>query len=129
MMPPSNSPPAPTAPRPRRDAGVGSTTADELGNQLWAKVLAATGPLEIHDNCEQQLGAIVQKGAERMFRQGRTTAQDIALAEENIERLVGLMKHQAELLGHPQWLGEDTLGEATKALQVMRFELWPFWPW
>jgi hypothetical protein len=58
MMPSSTSPPVPTPPRPRRDAGVRFTTADELGNQLWDKVLEATGSLEIHGDCAQQRHAI-----------------------------------------------------------------------
>jgi hypothetical protein len=83
----------------------------------------------IYDDCRGQLHHIIQRGAERMFAENRTTARDIVLAEENVARLVDLMKHHAVLFNHPQWLGEDTLGASDNALRVMRFELWPFWPW
>jgi hypothetical protein len=123
MMRYASSTPAPEA--PRRTEG----TSAELADKLWEKVLETTGQLAIHSGCEQQLRGIVQQGAERMFTENRTTQEDVTLAEENIGRLIDLMKHHAELLNHPQWLGEDTLGATDRALQVMRFELWPFWPW
>src|SRR5207248_704501 len=101
----------------------------ELADKLWYKALETAGPQAIHDDCKQQLHDIIQQGAERMFEENRTTATDLALAEDNIGRLVDLMKHHAELFNHPQWLGEDTLGATDNVLRVMRFELWPFWPW
>jgi hypothetical protein len=123
MMPPSYSTPAPEVPRRTRI----STT--ELTDQLWETVLTSVGPLEIRAGCEQQLREIIAQGAKRMALERRTAPDDIGMAEQNLERLIGLMKHNAELLGHPQWLGEDTLLSADSALRLMRFELWPFWPW
>jgi hypothetical protein len=84
------------------------------------------GPLEIHMGCEQQLRGIIAQGAERMALENRTAPGDIAMAEENLGRFVGLMKHSAELLGHPQVLGEDTLLAADQTLIVLAFRPWPF---
>jgi hypothetical protein len=117
------------SPAPRRRAEVRATSPAELGNQLWKKVIEAAGLLPIHSGCEQELHGIIQRGADRMFAENRTAPEDLVLAEANIGRLINLMKHHAELLNHPQWLGEDTLHAANRALQAMRFELWPFWPW
>jgi hypothetical protein len=119
-MMPLYSTPVPSGP-------IGSVAG--LADKLWQKVLEKAGSLAIHAGSEQQLHDIIQKGAERMFAENRTTKEDLSLAEDNIGRLVELMKHHAELLNHPQWLGEDTLSATDNALQVMRFELWPFWPW
>jgi hypothetical protein len=116
----SYSAPAPSA--PIRDVA-------DLADRLWQKVLETARHLAIHAECDQQLHDIIQRGAERMFEENLTAAKDLALAEENIARLVELMKHHAELFNHPQWLGEDTLGATDNVLRVMRFELWPFWPW
>jgi hypothetical protein len=101
----------------------------ELANKLWEKVVESADPLSIHSDCEQQLHRIIQRGAERMFAENRTAPEDLVLAEANIDRLINMMKHHAELLNHPQWLGEDTLSSVDRSFQVMRFELWPFWPW
>ena len=122
-MPPSISPTAPEAPRRT------NVTVDRLADQLWRKVVAAAGSVEIGDTCERMLHEIVQRGSERMFSARRTTPKDIALAEKNIDHLVFLMKRHAELLGHAARLGEDTLRDATRELKAAHFELWPFWPW
>jgi hypothetical protein len=124
MMPPSASTPAPEA--PRRAANM---TAEELGNRLWEKIIASTIGLEIDKDFETRLHEIVQRGANRMFAENRTTPADIVLAEENSSRLVATMRKQARLLNHPESLDEDTLIASEGSLKIMRFELWPFWPW
>jgi hypothetical protein len=124
-----NAPTAPEAPAPRWAISA-DQTADILANRFWEKALAAIRPLELHDGCEQMLRHITRKGAERMAAQGRTSDTDILQAEEHATKLIGLLRGQAILLGHPAWLGEDTLRAVTDGARLQaRFELWPFWPW
>lgn len=70
MMPTSYATPAPEAPRRTK------VSAAEVVDHLWEKVLVEAGPLEIHSDCEQQLRAIIQQGAKRMFAENRTTRKD-----------------------------------------------------
>lgn len=108
----------------------GDQTADILANRFWERALDAIRPLELHDRCEQILHQIIQQGAERMAEQGRTSDSDILQAEEHVTKLIGLLRAEAILLGHPGWLGEDTLQAVTDGVRrLARFELWPFWPW
>jgi hypothetical protein len=124
-----NAPTAPEAPAPRWTIS-GDQTTDILANRFWEKALDAIRPLELHDRCEQILHQIIQQGAERMAEQGRTGATDILQAEEHVTKLIGLLRAQAIRLGHPKWLGEDTLQAVTDGARLQaRFELWPFWPW
>jgi hypothetical protein len=114
-----------SAPAPDTPYRTGITT-QTIGDQLWKKVLLEAGPLEIRDSCQQQLHEIIEQGAERMTLENRLGPADIFTAEENLGRFVGLMKHSAELLGHPQVLGEDTLFAADQTLIVLAFRPWPF---
>jgi hypothetical protein len=89
MMPPSHATPAPEAPCRTK------VSTAEVVDPLWEEVLVEAGPLKIHSNCEQQLRKIVEQGVERMTLENRTTPDDIATAEQNLGRFVGLMKHNA----------------------------------
>ena len=76
---------------------------------------------------------MISMGVQKMSSEQRLTEQDIALAHASIAKLIAVMKEQAVLLGHPEYLGEDTFGGARGAIAVQRgaaasFELWPFWP-
>jgi hypothetical protein len=119
-MPSSYSTPEPETPRRPRI----STTA--LADQLWKNVLMPAESIGIDTDSEQELRVIVAQGAERMTLENRVSPNDIALAERNLGRFVGLMKHSAELLGHPDSLGRDTLIAADQALVVLAFRPWPF---
>jgi hypothetical protein len=114
-----------SAPAPDAPYRTGITTRT-IGDQLWKKVLLEAGSLEIRDSCEEQLHEIIEQGAERMTVENRVGPADIFTAEQNLGRFVGLMKHNAQLLGHPDWLGEDTLRAADEALIVLAFRPWPF---
>ena len=96
---------------------------------MWEKIVTSITGLDIDKDFDRRFHEIVQRGAERMFAENRTTPVDIALAERNILRLVTTMRKHARLLNHPESLSEDTLVASERSLKVMRLELWPFWPW
>jgi hypothetical protein len=106
---------------------------ESLQDQLWQTVLQTAGSLPIHPGCEGDLRTWIDHGVTRMESEGRVSSQDLEIARRNLEDFVNLMKAEASLRGHPEWLGEDSFGGALQNLDRRRtanagFALWPFWP-
>jgi hypothetical protein len=97
-----------------------------IAEHLWGNALSEIGPIEIHDDCRTRLRDMIAHGTTRMALEHRTAPDDLGTAQRNLARVVGLMKYNAGLLGHPQWVGEDTLMAADQTLVVLGFRPWPF---
>jgi len=103
-----------------------------LEDALWETVLEAAGPLEIHPTCALSLRAWITIGVQRMERQRRLTLEDLAIADTNLRKFIGLMKKKAVFLGKPDRLDNATFHAARRRLRrqasLTAFALWPFWP-
>ena len=112
----SASPPAPEVP------------LDLSEEAFWHVVRDAAGDIEIHAGSEQMLRDMIRAGINRMRGEGRDQPDDIVRARRNLVIFVSQMTEQAQKLGHPDWLGEDTTDGATEYFFGMRITLWPFFP-
>jgi hypothetical protein len=87
---------------------------------------------------------IIHQGVAQMHADQRLGPRDTTGAAAGLRYLVLALRQQAVLLGHPDWIGEDTL-EAVKEEEKRKralveptapsahgappaFELYPFWP-
>ena len=98
----SASPPAPEVP------------LDLSEEAFWHVVRDAAGDIEIHAGSEQMLRDMIRAGINRMRGEGRDQPDDIVRARRNLVIFVSQMTEQAQKLGHPDWLGEDTTDGATE---------------
>jgi hypothetical protein len=104
----------------------------ELEHKLWQTALDAAGKVEIGPVCASSLRAWIAIGIQRMERQGRLAAEDLALAHANLRKFVDLLKREAVFLGKPNQIDSSTFHAARRRLRrqssISTFTLWPFWP-
>ena len=104
----------------------------ELEDTLWQTALETVVPLEIHPAGALSLKAWITIGVKRMERQRRLTPEDLAIADTNLRKFIGLMKKEAVFLGKPDRLDNATFHAARRRLRrqaaLTTFALWPFWP-
>ena len=70
-----------------------------LEDELWKTVLEAVGSLEIDRACALSLQGWIAIGVQRMDRQLRLASEDVAIAHNNLKKLIELMKREAVFLG------------------------------
>lgn len=99
----------------------------QLEDQLWKAALdAAQGRIELRS--EESLRELIREGVKRMADESRLEEADLRVAQANIRRFVGLMKHQAGLLDVSLASAPQPFDVAIEALEAASISLWPFWP-
>jgi hypothetical protein len=105
---------------------------EALEDTLWRTAVEAVSPLEIDPACAARLRAWITIGVQRMERQRRLAAADLAIAHTNLGKLISLMKKEAVFLGKPDRLDNATFQATRRRLRRQAswtaFALWPFWP-
>jgi hypothetical protein len=106
--------------------------ASALEDAFWKTVLETAGTLEIHPACALSLRAWITVGVQRMERQQRLAAEDIATAHASLRAFIDLMKREAVILGKADRLDNVTFRVARRRVRregtLTAFSLWPYWP-
>lgn len=116
MSPPSASIPAPEIP------------LEATEDAFWNVVQEVAGGIEIHDGSEQMLREMIRAGLDKMHQENRISASDLFHARGSLATFVLQVKSEARVLGHPDWLGEDSTAGAAERFRVMGIRIWPFIP-
>ena len=100
-----------------------------LAEELWLLAWETAAPADIHGGCANDLRDFIGSAASRVLADGRTSPAELAQVAASLRYLVLALRQQAVLLGHPDWIGEDTLSALQqRAKALATFELYPFWP-
>ena len=115
-----------------RRATVKTLDREVLRDKLWNTAVQAARPFNIGPRCVRSLRAWNAMGIERMKLEHRSSPEDLAIAENNIKRLVRLMKREGIFIGHIEQLDYDCFDAAHRILErnsiFPQSTLWPFWP-
>jgi hypothetical protein len=103
-----------------------------LQDDLWQLVLDSLGSVQISPVCAHSLRAWIATAVGRMRLENRLTLQDVAMARDNLTRLLDIMKTESFILGHVDRLDNDSFHAAHRKIErhaiLTAFSLWPFWP-
>ena len=103
-----------------------------LEDALWQTALETAGSIQLSTACEQSLRGWIAIGIQRMERQQRMAADDLALAHTNLRKFVDLLKKEAIFQGKPNRIDSETFRATRIRLRrrasMTTFTLWPFWP-
>lgn len=101
-----------------------------LADELWLLAWETAVPADIQDGCAEELREFIGHAVRRVLAEDRTSPDDLTKFAASLRYLVLALRQQAVLLGHPDWIGKDTLAAVQNFARsgAVKFELRPFWP-
>lgn len=95
---------------------------------FWNVVKEVAGGVDIHAGSEQMMRQMIAEGLKKMNTANRTSPTDLLAARGCLATFVLEVKREANVLGHPDYLGEDSTGAVGDRFATLAIEIWPFIP-